>query len=164
MSAARLAAGLAAIAVCGLFGAVRNAEASAGLIAAEGLKNDLTEAGHMLAVRRELPAICEALSERGACAELWQDMSASLKDGLSFSEAFSRARKPPAGREVLETLSGLCKHLGSGDVNAEAERLDLAVKKLDGIIAKMQKNRAEKGKLMSSLSLLLGLCIALLLI
>ncbi|MCR5809623.1 MAG: hypothetical protein K6G56_08735 [Clostridiales bacterium] len=165
MSAARLFAGVVVIAACALFGSVRNAEALRRLKTAEGLRSDISEAEHLLTGgRKDLFAICETLSFRGACADLWRDISNEMQNGSGFYTAFSKARKPDCGREAAAELERLAALLGKGDAAAESERLRDAAKRLGAIVENMQKNRAEKCRLTSSLSLLLGLCLALLLI
>lgn len=154
-----------AFGACALFGSVKKARSGRSLCDAEALVKDLGELGDRMRLRREpLDEISARLAAEGGCRALWKGISQGLAEGRTFSEAYALAEKPPVCREVMSVVDELASSLGTGAMEDEIKRLGEAMDKLGTRLAELEKADAERSKLTGSLSVLLGLAAALLLL
>ena len=165
MSAARLTGALCAFAACALYGAVRRSAAEERLRRTEGLLSDIRRMGAAIgALRLPLARIASELAEEGSERALWRGVSLGMEQGLSFAEAYKSAPKPRLGAGAEAVMSGLAASVGGGDAASETASVKAAAEELSRLIETERGGCERQGRLMGSLSMLLGLGLALLLL
>ena len=165
MNAARAASAAAAFAVCAVYGRVKASREEEKLRWEKAMLSDLHSAERLIVSSRvPLWETAGKLSREGACAEMWNDICLRLVSGDSFSKAYSAARKPPVCPEAADIVGELAEKLGTEDIGAEAERLRCAVDKLLRLCSERESSAAKKCRLIRTLSVLLGLAAAIVLL
>ena len=165
MSAPRLICSAAVFCGFVLYGAVRAERKKAALSEAEALRKDLAElSDRMELTRSHLCAICEELSRKSGLSELWSAMTEGLSKGLAPSEAFALCRGTLKNEAAAAVIKELFEDLGSADIEKESGRLELSLKKLDELISFSRGEFEKSRRLTSSLSVLMGLAAALILL
>lgn len=165
MSAARTAAAFAVFSGFALFGAVSNSRKRQKVKEAKILLADASELeSRIKTLRQPLADIAEAFSVNSGCAGFWGGISKGLSAGLSPEAAFDRAKSMISSDEVRNVLAELFEGLGSSELNGELRRLELAVNRLEQVYAETQKSLESGTKLTNSLSILMGLAAALLIL
>ena len=165
MSAARFTGALCAFTACAIYGAVRRSAAEERLRRTEGVLADIRRLGAAIgSLRLPLGRIASQLAEEGSERALWRGMSLAMENGLSFAEAYKSAPKPRlcAGADAL--IMRLSASLGSGDAASETASVGAAAEELKRLIEAERGGCARQGRLMGSLSMLLGLGLALLIL
>ena len=165
MSAARLIAAGLVFACCGTFGLVRSARIELELKNAEALAADTERlSGFIGESRMPLREAFERLAEEGGLGELWLELSQRMDSGCSAGDAvcgaayFERIR---GGREAARELSA---GLMSGEAEAVRSSLSGCAARLRTLCDARRGEIASRVKLTRSLSLLLGLAAALLML
>lgn len=165
MSAARLFCSIAAFSVCFVSGRVKAARVREELDSEKRLLCDIKTAERIVSASGgDIYGAAEKLSASGECNELWRRVAEGIKAGSSFYGAYSSANKPRLSGEASRIMDELAKELGSGARSNEAERLKSARERLAALCSAHEAQTAEKTGLINTLSTLLGLAAALLLL
>lgn len=165
MSAARLASAMLVFAGFALYGKVRGARLQSEADEVSALASDLSEFEGMIAnARLRLPAIAKRLSEKSLTGVFWQCVASGLERGLSPASAYDEAESRLACSGAKPALEELFASVGSSDAESELKRLGFVRQRLEALSAEAMKKAEESKKLKGSLSALLGLAAALLLL
>lgn len=165
MSAARLIAALLAVCGSALFGAVSNSRAEERIKNTDRLVSDVDEMYSLLRIdRMPLHEIASRLSEKGELPALWANVEAEMEAGASLKEALNDIKLPGPGSAAARFAGYLTDGFPAGDAETESARIGYALEKLKAYRESAINEQKEKGRLTSSLSLMLGLAAAILIL
>ncbi len=152
--------------LCAAFGAVRAEGFRVRLRAAEMLLSDLGAVASSLRYeKRTAASIAEKLSETGKLTAFWKKLGQAMEAGAGFGEAWEEcggelALDPAIGAAALS----FAKSFGGGDAETELARLEITLESLGEAVRTKAREYPNKRKLTGTLSILLGVAAALLII
>lgn len=165
MSFLRLLSAAAAFLACALFGAVRKRRYSESLNELYDINSDLKLLAQYIGrSRMPLSDAAKALVSDGKCTDIWSAVSVKLSEGKDFFEAFTSSRKHSFCEEAESMTAQLLSGIGTGDAETELNRLSALTEGLDALLEDLRKDYAVKSKLAVTLSLFMGLALALLIL
>lgn len=165
MSAIRLAASSLVFAGFTLYGAVQKSKKLCALSELSALSSDLSAfAGRLELTMSPLDSIASAAARQSRIKRFWEALAAALSSGLAPDEAFENACSLLRCGEALPVLEELFSGLGSSNASAEAACFRFASERIGALAEKLGREAAVGVKLTNSLSVLMGLAAALLLL
>lgn len=150
--------------VCAAFGAVRAESLRLRLGTADMLLSDLNSIFSSLKYeKRTAIQLAEGLANTGKLREFWKKLAASMTKGRSFGAAWEEnCGMLTLDRQEAETALAFAKDFGGDSVETELSKLALALSRLDESVKNKKRDYPNKQKLAGTLSVLLGVAAALL--
>ena len=165
MSAARALSALLVFSGFVLFGRVRCSRKKLEASQTEALLTDVTAIECRLgALRQPLERLVGSAAEQSAVSGFWTEISKGLSSGKTPSEAFEVAGDRIISSGAREILRELFSEIGSSDLKSELQRLSFAQKRLNALAEETKSRTGSELKLTNSLSVMMGLAAALLLL
>lgn len=129
------------------------------------LVSDLVELQSRLRLLRS-PAneLAQALSQKGCAKEFWSGMSKELDLGKTPLNAYKAAESILLNKTSKTVLEELFNQFGSSDAETEQKRILLAIESLKAAKQKYDSEFERSVKLRRSLSVLMGIAAALILL
>lgn len=115
-------------------------------------------------LRPPLETLCEDAAEHAVNTRFWQTSAMALKQGNTPAEAYSLAEQYLSCKEALPVLGELFAKIGSSDAETELKRIKNAETSLKIKAEVLAAESAKSTKLRSSLSVMMGLAAALILL
>ena len=147
---------------CAAAGAVNAERYRLRLAGLEALTGDLKELADSLKYERaDVSATVLKLAERGCLKKFWKEFSVQLRSN-SVSEAYRNALSAlPLPDKEREILDGFMLSFGSGDIETELSRLELTSKRMESAYNSEKARLENRIRLSGTLSVLLGVALAL---